>query len=358
MPKITNNRNNRLNERQNVILNFIENEKTVSIGQILKHVQKNVGEVTRITISRDLEKLLNSNLIERRGKSKRTVTYKVSSQYSTLKRINLEEYFYKEPDQRRIRETFNFDVFKQLENIFTNEEEQELSRLNKIYREKIENISADALKKEIERLNIDFSWKSSKIEGNTYTLLETEQLIKNQKEAVGHSKEEAVMILNHKKALEYIGDNREEFQRITIEKIENVHALATAGLDVTKGLRETLVGIIGTSYKPIDNKSQIKEALEKTCQLVNEIENPFEKAVVLILLISYIQPFVDGNKRTSRLSGNVILQSFDCCPLSYRSIDDGEYKKAVLLFYEQNNVSYFKELFLKQFEFAVENYFG
>ncbi len=75
-------------------------------------------------------------------------------------------------------------------------------------------------------------------------------------------------------------------------------------------------------------------------------------------VVTDIQPFVDGNKRTSRLSGNAILQSFDSCPLSYRSMDEVEYKKAILLFYEQNNISYFKELFLKQFEFAMENYFG
>jgi Fic family protein len=127
---------------------------------------------------------------------------------------------------------------------------------------------------------------------------------------------------------------------------------------VTKNLRKTLVGITGTNYKPLDNEFQIKEALEKTCEIVNEKQGAFEKVVTLILLIAYIQPFVDGNKRTSRLSGNAILRSFDSCPLSYRSMDEIEYKKSILLFYEQNNLLYFKELFLKQFKFAVENYFG
>ena len=145
---------------------------------------------------------------------------------------------------------------------------------------------------------------------------------------------------------------------MTVKKIEDIHALLTQDLEVTKNLRKNLVRITGTKYTPLDNEFQIREALEKTCQKINETENPFEKAVILMSLIAYIQPFVDGNKRTSRLSGNAILQSFDCCPLSYRSMDEIEYKKAILLFYEQNNVSYFKELFLKQFEFAVENYFG
>lgn len=196
------------------------------------------------------------------------------------------------------------------------------------------------------------------MEGNTYSLLETEQLIKNQQKATGHTKEEAIMILNHKKTLNYIGSNKNDFQSVYVAKIENIHPLLVDNLNMTKNLRKTLVGIIGTNYKPLDNEFQIREALEKACQKVNETENIFEKAVTLILLIAYIQPFVDGNKRTSRLSGNAILQSFNFCPLSYRSMDDVEYKKAVLLFYEQNNIVYFKELFLKQFEFAVKNYFG
>lgn len=350
-------KSNKLNKRQDTILAFIEANKTASIGQIFEYVQKNIGEVTRITISRDLEKILELNLIERRGAG-RAVVYQPSFQYSILKEIDVEKYFAVDSDQREIREKFIFNIFDELRNIFTDTEKNKLSELNEIYRKKIKDIAADALRKEIERLNIDFSWKSSKIEGNTYNLLETEQLIKNQKEASGHSKEEATMILNHKKALEYIGSNKKEFQSISVPKIENIHSLLVDGLNVTKNLRKTLVGITGTNYKPLDNEFQIKEALEKACKLVNKTKDIFEKAIIFMLLIAYIQPFVDGNKRTSRLGGNAILQSFDSCPLSYRSMDEIEYKKAILLFYEQNNILYFKELFLKQFEFAVENYFG
>lgn len=355
MPKTA--KSNKLNTRQDAVLAFIEVNKKASIGQIFEYVQKNIGEITRITISRDLEKMLELNLIERQGAG-RAVTYQPSSQYSILKSINVEKYFSVDSDQRKIKEKFNFDIFGQLKNIFTEAEKNKLLELNEIYRLKIKDISQDALKKEIERLNIDFSWKSSKIEGNTYSLLETEQLIKNQQEASGHTKDEAIMILNHKKSLEYIASKKKEFQVLTVPKIENIHSLLVDGLNVTKNLRKTLVGITGTNYKPLDNEFQIREALEKTCQLVNGTKNFFEKAIILMLLIAYVQPFVDGNKRTSRLSGNAILQSFDSCPLSYRSMDEIEYKKAILLFYEQNNISYFKDLFLKQFEFAVENYFG
>lgn len=348
----------KLNRRQEMILSLIEQKGSVSVGQIIEQIGNELGQVTRMTISRDLEKMLKFDLLERQGTAGRAVTYQLSSRYPIIKRIDVEKYFAQDVDQRKIRETFNFDIFSQLKDIFTDAEKSKLLELNEIYRKKIKDISPDALRKEIERLNIDFSWKSSKIEGNTYSLLETEQLIKNQKEAAGHSKEEATMILNHKKALEYIGSNKDEFKAISVPKIENIHSLLVDGLNVTKNLRKTLVGITGTKYKPLDNEFQIKEALEKTCKLVNEAKDVFEKAIILMLLISYIQPFVDGNKRTSRLCGNAIFQSFDFCPLSYRSMDEGEYKKAILLFYEQNNISYFKELFLKQFEFAVENYFG
>lgn len=354
MSKIS--KSNEINERQEGILAFIEANGKASIGQIIEYIQKNIENITRITISRDLEKITKLGLIERYGAG-RAVFYKTSPQYFALKKIDVDSYFAKDVDQREIRGKFNFEIFDILKNIFTEAEKAKLSKLNNIYQKKIENIAPDALKKEIERLSIDFSWKSSKIEGNTYSLLETEQLLKNQQEAVGHTKEESIMILNHKKALEYIALNKKEFQLISIGQIENIHSLLIDGLGVTKNLRKTLVGITGTNYRPLDNEFQIREALEKACQKVNATKDVFEKAVIMMLFIAYIQPFVDGNKRTSRLSGNAILQSFNSCPLSYRSMDEVEYKKAMLLFYEQNNISYFKELFLTQFEFAVENYF-
>ena len=87
--------------------------------------------------------------------------------------------------------------------------------------------------------------------------------------------------------------------------------------------------------------------------------SPFqaEKALLILILISYIQPFADGNKRTARIVSNAILMNNKCCPISYRTVDSIEYKKAMLLFYEQNNLTTFKEIFINQFEFAVNTYF-
>jgi Fic family protein len=93
------------------------------------------------------------------------------------------------------------------------------------------------------------------------------------------------------------------------------------------------------------------------CDLINNKDNVFEKALLALVLISYIQPFMDGNKRTARIVSNAILMNYQHCPISFRSVDSIDYKKAMLLFYEQNNISAFKQIYINQFEFAVNTYF-
>ncbi|MDR1347024.1 MAG: Fic family protein, partial [Prevotellaceae bacterium] len=102
---------------------------------------------------------------------------------------------------------------------------------------------------------------------------------------------------------------------------------------------------------------QIREALQQTCDLINERENVFEKALLALILLSYIQAFTNGNKRVARLTGNAIMLTNKYCPISFRTVDSVDYKKAMLLFYEQNNIHSFKQIFINQFQFAVENYF-
>jgi Fic family protein len=211
--------------------------------------------------------------------------------------------------------------------------------------------------KEMERLAIDLSWKSSQIEGNTYSLLETERLLKEKETAAGKTKEEAIMLLNHKDAIDFILENKDYLHILTVSKIEDIHAILTKELNVDRNLRNRRVGITGTNYRPLDNEFQILEALRDTCELINQKESVFEKALLALVLISYIQPFMDGNKRTARIVSNAILMANGYCPLSFRTVDSLDYKKAMLLFYEQNNISTFKGIFVSQFEFAVSTYF-
>ena len=346
----------KINNRQELILNFLEGNLKYEIGDILAYLKISFPEISKVTVNRDLLSLIKIGFIDREGRA-RSVKYFLSFDYNLIKPIKVEEYFKISTDERNVRQNFNFDIFEHFNFVFEDAEINYLKKINDEYQNNLRKISAEEAKKEFERLLIELSWKSSQIEGNTYTLLETENLIKEKKEAVGHKKEEAVMILNHKKAFEYILQNKDSYKSIDLQKIQEVHALLTDRLDIAKNFRKRPAGIVGTKYMPLSNEFQIKEVVEKTCELVNKKNNPFEKAILLMLLLAYIQPFEDGNKRTSRLLGNAILLSFDLCPLSYRSVNEMEYKKAVIIFYEQNNLNYFKKLFIEQFEFAVKNYF-
>ncbi|MEK7162803.1 MAG: Fic family protein [Patescibacteria group bacterium] len=347
----------KLTSRQLKILEFIRKSGKAGNKEIKKHLEELFGEISRVTIVRDINVLKRKKLIKKIGKG-RGIFYQESVENKLLQYIDVDEYFQKGPDERKgIFERFNFDIFNNFRNIFSKSELIDLERLNKKYGVNIKKIPPAILKKEFERLTIELSWKSSQIEGNTYSLIDTEILIKENKEAKGHKKEEAIMILNHKKALDYIFANKKDFKKMTIRKINDIHRLLVEGLNVFYGIRKKAVGVVGTKYRPLDNEYQLREAMENMANLINKEKNPFFKALAAVLLISYIQPFEDGNKRTARLIGDAIFLAHNVCPLSYRSIDEADYKKAIILFYEQNNVRFFKELFIQQYKFAVENYF-
>lgn len=195
------------------------------------------------------------------------------------------------------------------------------------------------------------------IEGNTYSLLETERLLKDKQTAQGKTKEEAIMLLNHKDALDFILSTPDYLQEISVHRIEDIHSLLTKELGVDRNIRRRRVGITGTNYRPLENEFQIREALEDSCTLINGKSNIFEKALLALVLLSYIQAFADGNKRTARITSNAILIANGYCPISFRTVDSVDYKKAMLMFYEQNNIAAFKHIFIEQFEFAVKTYF-
>ncbi len=345
------------NKRQELILDFIKDNPNTKREDIEVFLAKIGYKTTKMTITRDLKLLLENNDIEKSGLAKATV-YNTSIKAGLLNDINIETYFNKDQDERLPNSIgFNFDVFSALKDLLTPKEKIELEKLNNTYIEKRNKLSPNLLQKEFERLTVELAWKSSKIEGNTYTLLDTERLLNENISAKGKTKEETNMVLNHKKALDFVLKAPEYYKNLTVAKIEELHKLLVDELKVATGIRNGMVGIVGTNYKPLDNSYQIKEALKNLIEVINKTENPIEKALITVLMIAYIQPFEDGNKRTSRILSNAILLANGYCPLSYRSVDEIEYKKAIILFYEQNNVSYFKELFLEQFKQAINKYF-
>ncbi len=335
-------------------------------GIILQNEPISISEINQLITEKISIPTLNRALSELKSKGNITAVGKgpslkyISNQYNLVTaEVNPELFFSIETDDRKIIEKFTIDVFHKLKTIriFSDEEIKKLDSINYIYQKKVKNLTENQFRKEFERLLIELSWKSSQIEGNTYDLLDTEQLLKYNIASSTHTFEETQMLLNHKKAIEYTYQNRDLFDRISIGKIIDIHTLLTDKLGIHKNFRKRIVRITGTKYLPPDNEFVIREAMEKLADLINEKENIFEKAFLMILLISYIQPFEDGNKRTARLSGNAILMNGNTCPLSYRSINPAEYKKAILLFYELNNISAFKQIFINQYEFAVNTYF-
>lgn len=342
-----------LSKRQLAILKIIQTKGFASNKDIISQLE----DLSRATIARDLSFLEKSKHIIREGKG-RGVRYREYLSHPSLRFIDPDEYFKKAPDERApIRETFDSTLIKNIFPVLNNDELQTLAQQTSVYREHVARLPPDILEKEIERLTIDFSWKSSRIEGNTYSLLDTELLLKEHQEAEGHTREEAIMILNHKKALEYVWSQKRKYKTISRSDIESIHDFIVKDLSITKGLRKHPVGIVGTRYRPPDNEYQIREYLEETCYHINAISEPFSKALLATVYISYLQPFADGNKRTARLLGDAILLAYDACPLSFRSVNESDYKKALILFYEQHSIRFFKDLFIEQYRFATENYF-
>jgi Fic family protein len=344
-----------INTRQRQILNYLLLHPLSLRSEIEKSIEGK--KVSRITIIRDLNHLISLNWVKQAGGGKQ-VKYSLKTGKELLIPTNLEDYFSHKTDSRNISyPSFNWQLINNLSGLFSQKDlalfEQGKVRL----KDKFQNLDKTLLKRELERFTIELSWKSSQIEGNTYSLLETEELIKNKKEAKGHNKAEATMILNHKSVFDMSLKKPDRFKRISLLDIRSIHAELTKDLDITSGIRKSGVGITGTKYLPPNNQWQIEDALTKLITHTQKLKLIPEKALIFLSMIAYLQPFTDGNKRTSRMVSNAILLSNGYFPLSYRSVDEVKYKKALILFYEQNNLFHLKRIFLEQQQFAIDNYF-
>ena len=338
------------------ILQFLHYHPLANRTEIMAGLTKAPSDST---MKRLLSAAVKEGNIETAGRGPAT-KYKLTPQAHVTMPLDLATYFDKDIDEREVQESFNFDLIRDVlpkVEIFTKEELEVLNAAQREFEKNTEGMTELEYRKEMERLGVDLSWKSSQIEGNTYSLLETERLLKDKKTASGKTKEEAIMLLNHKDALDFVLDIPDYLKELSVHRIEDIHSILTKELEVDRNIRHRRVGITGTNYRPLDNEFQIREALEDTCTLVNGKDKVFEKALLTLVLLSYIQAFVDGNKRTARITSNAVLIANGYCPISFRTVDSIDYKKAMLMFYEQNNIAAFKKIFIEQFLFAVKTYF-
>jgi len=342
-------------KEQKIIEVFLKGKKLQS-SDVYEYLTKQGEKIALVTVKRHLSDLSEKGVLEVKG-SGRSTFYLLTTKGRVFSDIDPNEYVSVEPDKRYGMRIFNFELFNKFpQKLFSEEEISKLKKLTEKYHQRSKEITETVQKKELERLIIELSWKSSKIEGNTYTLLDTEKLIKENKPAEGKTKEETQMILNHKQAFDFIFNNKEVFKHLNKDNLIKLHEILVEKLNINTNFRKNLVGIAGSKYQPLDNVYQIEEAVDSLSKAITQMDSPFSKALTALAGVSYIQPFEDGNKRTSRLIANAVLLAYDCMPLSYRNIDEKRYKSAALVFYELNSIIPLKEIFINQYEFAVENY--
>ena len=209
------------------------------------------------------------------------------------------------------------------------------------------------------RLLIDLSWNSSRLEGNTYSLLETERLLHSGEAATGKNAKEAQMILNHKSAIGLLVEQAGEtgFNRYTIQ---NLHALLAENLlddPVAMGrVRQIPVAVGGSVYHPLEVPQLIDEYLDQILDTAAAIKDPFEQAFFVSVHIPYLQPFEDVNKRVSRLAANIPLIHHNLSPLSFVDVPPQIYIDGLLGVYELNRIELLRDVFVWAYERSCARY--
>ncbi len=211
----------------------------------------------------------------------------------------------------------------------------------------------------LNRLLIDLSWASSHLEGNTYTRLDTRELIEHGRAAQGKAALETQMILNHKAAIELLVENADTagFNRFTLL---NLHSALSENLlpnPADEGrLRQHGVEIGKSVYRPLAVPAQIEELLDLLLDKANHIEDPFEQSFFVMVHLPYLQPFADVNKRTSRLAANLPLIRANLCPLTFLDVPEQAYSRAVLGVYEMTRVELLRDLYVWAYERSTQEY--
>ena len=214
-------------------------------------------------------------------------------------------------------------------------------------------------RKILEPLLLDLSWWSSQLEGNRYSVLATEELFKRGRLSGEAVDSDAVMLLNHKAAIEFMVDAVPSYG-LTTAVIYNLHSLLMqdllADVEALGTIRTTIVNITGTTYIPTQIPVLLEEMLTLIIEKARLIKNPIEAAFFMWVHLAYLQPFEDGNKRTSRLSSNIPLMLYNCSPLSFLDVNPQDYSMAMMGVYEQNNSAMAVDLFAWTYRRSVKKY--
>ncbi len=235
-----------------------------------------------------------------------------------------------------------------------------LEQLEAMGRPVEEYAAAGTLARDIlHRLLIDFSWASSRLEGNTYSLLDTKRLIEFGQAAEGKDTLEIQMILNHKQAIQYLVDEV-AYSGLSSGVVISLHALLSDGLlgdpSACGRLRVRAVEIGGSVYVPIALPQRLEELFAALIAVAAEIQNPFEQAFFLMVHLPYLQPFLDVNTRVSRLAANIPLMRHNLCPLSFIDVPQQAYVDGLLGVSELNRIDLLRDVFVWAYERSCQQY--
>lgn len=211
----------------------------------------------------------------------------------------------------------------------------------------------------LNRLLIDLSWASSHLEGNTYSRLDTRELIEHGKAARGKAAIETQMILNHRTAIELLVANIDsaEFNRYTLMNLHSALAENLLPNPADEGrIRRHAVDIGKSVYRPLSAPQQIEDALTSLLSKATDIRDPFEQSFFMMVHLPYLQPFADVNKRTSRLAANLPLFRANLCPLTFLDVPEQAYSSATLGVYEMARVELLRDLYLWAYERSTQEY--
>lgn len=332
------------------ILNFAAANPGAGRDAIRKGVARDVSETT---VWRALKRLVDEGRLEVSGKGRAT-GYQIAG--AAVVRAYLST-----PYNRRPPVTYRpefLDAYVPGKTWYLPEADR--GRLLEAGRPQVGEIPAGTYARRIlEQLLVDLSWASSRMEGNTYDILQTERLIRFGEEVEGKDRKEALMILNHKEAIQYVVDNLDEVG-LRRPDLFSLHALLSDGLladpAMSGRLRAMPVGISHSSYRPLDDAVTITEEFDILLHKAAQITDPFEQSFFLLVHIPYLQAFADVNKRTSRVASNIPLLKSDLAPMSFTAMDDSDYIDGLIGIYELNNVSLLREVYIDAYLASAEKY--
>lgn len=338
-----------------LLLVLSQEAEPISLLEILKKLPEAYSERT---VRRWLAELADEGLVKKTG-SKRGMHYlaikndgekenHLSSRFSSTSAIVLEKV--RRPIYDREPVTYNpqwLESYRPNKDFYLSEMIR--NRLRKAGNRASNHDPAGTYAHQIyNRLLIDLTYNSSRLEGNTYSLLDTERLVIQGISAEGKLDEEKIMIINHKEAIRYLVDNALRLQ-ITVIEICTLHYLLSDSLiepKYTGKVRDQTVRIGGSVYIPMENQKELTLYLEKLLQKGAAITDPFEQSLFLLIHISYLQAFLDVNKRTARLAANIPLIVQNFVPLSFNDVEKGDYLSAMIAVYELQDIRPLIDLYM------------